>query len=182
MTRPAILGLFLLTACAATAQSVNSDALIIQDFKNRVAEYVKLRSSIEGSLPQLKKGESAQQIDDQSKAMAAKIRAARRRAKQGDLFTEPIRKELRRLIVIASKGLDRPRIAASLKHAEPVAPRLLINGVYPQGVPLQSTPPTLLANLPELPKEVEYRIAGPLLVLVDAKTGLVLDYMKHAIP
>ena len=74
------------------------------------------------------------------------------------------------------------RIQASLHHAEPVQLHLRVNDSYPADVPLQSTPPSLLTNLPPLPKEIEYRVAGHDLILLDAKANLVVDLIENAIP
>jgi hypothetical protein len=49
-------------------------------------------------------------------------------------------------------------------------------------LPLQSTPPSLLANFPELPKEVEYRIVGHNLILRDVDANLIIDFLTNAIP
>jgi hypothetical protein len=46
---------------------------------------------------------------------------------------------------------------------------------------LQSTPPTLLANLPRLPGELEYRIVGQTLVLYDVSSDLIADLLPNAI-
>jgi hypothetical protein len=47
---------------------------------------------------------------------------------------------------------------------------------------LQSTPPTILMNLPRLPPELEYRINGRALVLRDTNANLVVDLIPDAIP
>jgi hypothetical protein len=54
--------------------------------------------------------------------------------------------------------------------------RLHVNATYPVKVPLQSTPPTLLLDLSQLPSEVEYRIVGRDLVLRDVGANLVVDF------
>jgi len=59
---------------------------------------------------------------------------------------------------------------------------LQINESYPEKVPLQSTPPTLLMNLPELPKGLEYRILGRELVLRDSDANIIVDYVPNALP
>lgn len=59
---------------------------------------------------------------------------------------------------------------------------LQINQGYPEKVPLQSTPPTLLLNLPELPKGLEYRILDRELVLRDVSANIVVDYIPNAFP
>ena len=57
-----------------------------------------------------------------------------------------------------------------------------MNGIYPPKVPLQSTTPSLLANLPPLPKEIEYRIVNDDLVLHDITANIIVDFLPHAIP
>ena len=51
----------------------------------------------------------------------------------------------------------------------------------PPNIPLQSTPPTILLNLPRLPPELEYRIVGRTLVLRDAVANIVVDLIPDAI-
>jgi hypothetical protein len=80
------------------------------------------------------------------------------------------------------QGQDAGHIHQSLQHAEPVRVRLRINEAYPAGVPLQSTPPTLLMNLAPLPPEIDYRVVGNNLVLRDAKANLIIDFVVNAIP
>jgi hypothetical protein len=57
-----------------------------------------------------------------------------------------------------------------------------VNSTYPSNLPLQSTPPTLLANLPHLPGELEYRIVGQTLLLYDVSSDLIADLLPNAIP
>jgi len=59
---------------------------------------------------------------------------------------------------------------------------LQINQSYPENLPFQSTPPTLLLNLPELPKGLEYRILGRELVLRDSDANIIVDYVPNALP
>jgi hypothetical protein len=49
-------------------------------------------------------------------------------------------------------------------------------------VALQSTPPSLLLNLPPLPKELEYRIVGRELVLHDTAPGIIVDFIPNVVP
>ncbi|HKT11053.1 MAG TPA: hypothetical protein VJW77_04430 [Terriglobia bacterium] len=47
--------------------------------------------------------------------------------------------------------------------------------------PVETTPPSLLLNLPKLPAELEYRVVQHDLVLHDVKANLVVDYVPGAI-
>ena len=90
---------------------------------------------------------------------------------------------MRRQISATLSGPEGAKVRASLRHAEPLRGlKLRVNEVYPEGVPLQSTPPTLLLNLPPLPKDLEYRIVGRTLVLHDTVPNLVVDFIPDAIP
>ncbi len=47
---------------------------------------------------------------------------------------------------------------------------------------MATMPPSLLAVLPRLPKELEYRIIGRFLVLRDVDAALIVDYIPDLIP
>jgi hypothetical protein len=158
--------------------AVNADSAIMQDFQKRVAAYLQLRKSIESSLPKLKATPSEEKISHHEVQLRHAIREARKHASPGDIFTPEIAAEIRRLIAMAMQPADGNHIAQSLRHAEPVQLHLEINASYPEQVPLQSTPPSLLENLPALPPEIEYRITGRDLVLLDAKANLIVDVIR----
>ena len=169
-------------ANAQPGPPVNSGAAILQDFEKRVAGYVKVHKAAEGKLHSLKPTASPEKIMHHEHELRHGIRDARRSARAGDIFTPEISAEFRRLIGLAMQAGNASRIKGSLKRDEPVALRLRVNDAYPQKVPLQSTPPTLLLNLPHLPAEVEYRVVGHDLALLDAKANLIVDLIHNAIP
>ena len=53
---------------------------------------------------------------------------------------------------------------------------------FPGVAQMATMPPSLLAVLPRLPKELEYRIVGRFLVLRDVDAALILDYIPDLIP
>ena len=57
-----------------------------------------------------------------------------------------------------------------------------VNGPYPDEEPLSTVPPNVLASLPELPEDIEYRFVGKHLILRDARANLIIDYIANAIP
>lgn len=152
-----------------------------QDFEKRVQEYLKMRQPLTKQVPALKTTKLADDIRSHQKDMAATIRVARRDAKQGDLFTPEIAAEFRRLIAQTMTSPEGPKIIKSLRHAEPVALSLHVNDEYPAKVPLQSTPPTLLMNLPRLPKELDYRLIGRALAVRDCDANIIVDFLPDAI-
>jgi hypothetical protein len=166
----------------AFGQRVNADAGRVADFEQRLAAYMKIRNEAAAGLPGSKLTDSPDKIAGREHELAEKIRLLRPAAKQGDIFSPDITAEFHRLIRLAWHGSDAARMKHSLARAEPVSVTLHINDAYPTSVPLQSTPPTLLQNLPPLPKEMEYRVIGHNLVLRDARANLVVDFMERAIP
>jgi hypothetical protein len=156
----------------------NADSAIIGDFEKRVFAWLEQRKSIESKLPPLRATASPGKISEQQHRLANAIREARKNAKEGDIFTPEISGEIRRLISLAMQP-DGKHIAASLQHAEPVQLKLHVNEDYPPNIPIQSTPPSLLANLPHLSPETEYRVAGRDLILLDAKANLVIDVIEN---
>lgn len=183
--RAAIAALLLWAAsCAlAPAQAVNQDSLLVVDFESRVDNYMKLRQQALSDVHPLKPTDSPREIAEQQRHLAHRIREARERTGQGALFTPAASDLFRRLIAANFQGGDAAQIRASLRRAAPVPPlRLRVNHQYPKSLPLQSTPPSLLLNLPRLPQELEYRIVGRDLILLDVKADLVVDYLPGALP
>jgi hypothetical protein len=178
-TVPAILAY---QAPAPATGKVNPDSVILGDFTNRVAEYVKLRKKVKDALPGQKPTSSQSAIARHEQDLAKGIREAREHASPGDIFTPEISVVFKRLILGAMKGSKGAAVQQSLQRAEPVQLVLRVNREYPAGLPLQSTPPTLLANLPSLPKEVDYRLVGPNLILRDVEANLIIDFITRALP
>ena len=182
----------ILVCCAAPfiqlaqAQSpVNAEAAIQQEFQKRINDYLKLRKTIDGQAPRLRPTASVEKIEHHEKELAHEIREARRGAKQGDIFSPEISSEFRRLIALAMQGQKAAQVKESLRSGEPEVRskvRVEVNHKYPASVPVQSTPPTLLVNLPKLPPELEYRVVGRHLILMDVRANLILDYVPNAIP
>jgi hypothetical protein len=171
--------MILVLAVQLHGQAVNPDSASLQDFGKRVAYYAQLRKAAASKLPALRATASQEKIVEQQKALAREIVKARQSAKQGDLFTPSVDREFRRLIHLAMPPGDAPRIRKSLQNAEPVAALTQINHPYPSGVPLQTTPPSILLNLPRLPADIEYRLVNRTLVLWDAKANLIIDMMDN---
>ena len=124
---------------------------------------------------------ASSKLEETRYELAQKIRSARTDAKQGDIFTLEIAACFRHQIASTLAGHDGKRIRTSLHHAEPVqGVPLQVNTRYPQKKPLQSTPPTLLPNLPHLPQELQYRIAGEALLLYDSGADMIVDFVPDA--
>ena len=55
------------------------------------------------------------------------------------------------------------------------------NAPYPEGAPLSTVPPDLLAKLPKLPEPLEYRFVGGHLILHDSDASLVVDFLNEMV-
>lgn len=161
---------------------VDPDARVVQDFEQRVHDYVEVRTKLAAGLPVVKPTNDPQAILNRQSKLGDRIRSARRSARQGDIFTPAISKEFHRLLALAELGRNDSDIQKSLQRSEPVRLTLHVNDAYPADVPLQSMPPTILSNLPVLKPGLEYRIVGRALVLRDASANIVVDIMPNALP
>ena len=163
---------------------VNQDAAIGSDFEKRVADYMKEHQQAVNGLNASKASDSSAKITDYQHQLCARIRSLRPQAKRGDIFTPEITSLFQRLIATAINSPDGTKIRRSYEHAEPNATRglkLNVNEEYPDRVPLQSMPPSLLLNLPQLPKDLEYRFVGRELVLRDVPADLIVDVIPNVL-
>src|SRR5215469_1266449 len=168
--------LLLSTFLIAAQQRVNANAAIAAKFEHKIADYMKLRQKALAGLAVPKNTESPEKIADFQKQLAGKIRDLRPQAKQGALFTPEVAGLFQRLVATAMRGKDGALIRTSFQRAEPIqGEHLDVNATYPDGLPLQSMPPSLLLNLPRLPKELEYRFVGRELILHDTQASLIVD-------
>lgn len=124
-------------------------------------------------------------LEQQRKQLRDAVQQSRPNAKQGDLFTPEVAPVFRKILARLFNGSDGAKIKTSLQHAEPGAPaQFKVNGEFPNqnGQPIQSVPPTVLKVLPELPKGLEYCIAGRILALRDTAANMVVDFLPNALP
>jgi hypothetical protein len=155
-----------------------------QSFTARVQEYVKMQKNLEASLSTLKPTNDAAKIVDHQNALAGKIAGARRDAHHGDIFTHEVAERFRKIIRHEFHGPEGRAAREAIRQDDPskVIRRLHVNDVFPEGVPLTTTPPSLLLKLPELPRELAYRFVGRDLTLIDTEARLIVDLIPNAIP
>lgn len=183
--RSGIAGVLLWGTCCALlpAQAVNQDSLVVVEFQSRVDEYMKLRKRALSEVPALKPTDSPEDIAEHKRDLTHKLREARPHARQGTIFTPKVSDLFQRLLAADLQGPEAAQVRASLRRAAPVPQvPLRVNALYPEGLPLQSTPPSILLDLPRLPQGLEYRIVGRDLVLLDVSAGLIVDFVPRALP
>jgi hypothetical protein len=163
---------------SAIAQKSDKDA--VKEFQNRIDNYLSAKKKQDITK---KPTDSPGKLAEEKQQTVEKTQQARPGAQRGDIFTPAVSAYFKKQIESTLRGPNGDKIRASLRHAEPLPNvQLRVNAKYPRNLPLQSTPPTLLKNLPPLPKELQYRIVGSELVLYDMASGLVVDFIPGAVP
>jgi hypothetical protein len=165
----------------AVREGVNPRAAVLDDFKERIEDYVDVRGKAIRDGDKLRETDNPAELTTRQAALAARIAALRANAKHGDVFTPEIRNTFRRLLAPELKGEDGRDTKAVLKDDAPPpgSVPLKINAKYPEGLPRPTVPANLLLNLPALPKGLEYRIVGKHLVLLDIDADIVIDYIAN---
>ena len=162
-------------------ERVNPQAKVLQDFQDRVKTYMELRKQAAGDSPKMEETKDAGKIVAAQDGLAARIRQARANAKQGDIFTPEIARQFRRLMYPEVKGWEGAETKAAINDDQPGTVRISVNARYPDDEPLPQVPPNLLANLPRLPEELEYRVVRNALILRDVTANLIVDFIPKAI-
>ena len=156
-----------------------------QTFEERVNQYVALHRVLEITVPRLRPTHDMRQIEAAMQALALRLRLVRANAQQGDLITPDVARLFRRRIatclpadewaVILSEDTDE-------EEGVPAGPPpvLHVNMEWPDQVPFGFVPPQMLAALPRLPAELQYRIIGNALVLWDHHANLIVDFLPGA--
>ena len=150
---------------------------IMADFSTRVWDYFELRNELARGLPALTVTDDPAEIRRAIHALAKRIRVARAEAKQGDIFTPAISVEFRKVLIIETNA----DTWAAIMDDNPGEFSNQINGTYPEDKPLSTVPPNILAVLPRLPDDIQYRFLGRHLILLDTRANLILDRMPCAI-
>jgi hypothetical protein len=151
-------------------------------FEQRARDYVALRERVEEKLPKLSKDSTAEQIAAHEKAFRDAVLAARTGAKPGDVFTREIAAHIRATIKREYRGSKLRELREAVMEADTKGVPVRVNFAYPESKEQVEIPPTLLLQLPQLPKQLRYRFVGRNLLLVDRENGLIIDYMLKALP
>jgi hypothetical protein len=150
---------------------------IVADFSTRVASYVELRGKLEQGLPPLAVTADPADIHRAQSALARRIRSAREGAKQGNIFTPTISAEFRKVLLPEMSEGTR----AAIMDDNPGEFSHQIDGTYRTGKAFSTMPSNILAVLPALPDDIQYRFLGRHLVLLDTRANVILDRITCAI-
>lgn len=161
---------------------VNPDAKTIADFQARLKTYLDLHDKLESTLPKLPDKATPQEMDKHQRLFGPLVQKSRAGAKQGDVFTPDMQAFVRRITRKAFSGPDGKQMISSIMDENPVGIKITVNGRYPDEVPLSTMPPDLLAALPKLPAEFEFRFVGDRLILFDKHAHLIVDWVDNVLP
>ena len=169
---------------AATAQLQSPESDAIRQFTAATREYAWQHRRLENRLAPLEVNSNPDTINRLVQEMAAAVRAARPDARQGDLFTDALGAALRHRIAaaLAADGFT-PGDVVTAEAAEGIDASLVtlkVNGAFPW-IYASAMFPGVLSALPELPPELQYRLVGGTLVLIDVHAGLIVDFLPHAL-
>lgn len=168
---------------AATGQ-ILADLVATENFKRSVADYVALHQRLEREVPSLRVTPDINEIEKAVRALAIRITVARVTARQGDIITPEVARMFRRQIANCLTPAEWNAVFTDREQdeeGEPVEPpALYVNMSWPEQVPFDYVPHQLLASLPALPRELQYRIIGRTLVLWDHHANLIVDFLVGA--
>ena len=154
-----------------------------KEFSDRVQTYLKRQKTILADLPELTSTNLPETIAAYQQTRATKIQEARRDAKPGDVFTPAACEAFRRASRPAAEGEKSPGAPAVQQPDAPdPAMRLVVNGIYPDTEPITTFSPVLLAAFPPLPDELNYRIVGRTLLLIDVQSRVIIDLAHLILP
>jgi hypothetical protein len=172
----------LLGAAAPSRQQapVNLRAQAMLDFKKRVDAYLALRRAITQKIPEVKETGNPAKIHEREVALGKAIATARLNAKAGDIFG-PVSAYLVK-IVEDDWNSRSPADQKAMLSELPKGLILKVNQPYPPNLPLATAPSKLLAQLPMLPEELEYRLLNRRLLLRDRDANLIIDVVVGTEP
>ena len=165
-------------------ESISTNQPIPAEFVDYVNYYAALQRMAITALGPPLMWSDAEQLRRQQLRFANAMREARPTARAGDVFTPAVARYFRTRIdaIVRETNLD---VATAF---EPPDEGEIVVNVVPrvaEAVPWNTGPvmwPSMLAALPELPPELEYRFLGRHLIVIDVLAGLVVDVLYEALP
>jgi hypothetical protein len=165
-----------------SAQNINRDARTLKAFSERVDKFVMLHRKLEATLPKLPAETDPDRVYEHQQGLAKLLAEARAGARSGDIFNDETRRLFRRIIAVIVRGPEGRELVAEILDENTASVPLRVNGPYPSDVPFSTVPPRLIAALPRLPEELEYRFVGRQLILFDLHAQTIVDFMTNALP
>jgi hypothetical protein len=158
------------------------DQAALSDLAERVQSYMDLRRYVAQTVPPLTVSADPDEIRRKIDALATAIVTARHGARQGDIFSPETAGAVRRVVGSACQGRYHELLLFVTDEMEEPFPTAAIHARWPEGVPIPTMPVNVLAALPRLPAELQYRFMNRDLVLIDIGANLIVDVVLRVIP
>jgi hypothetical protein len=150
---------------------------IVADFTARIQRYYDLREAAGQGLRGLVLTDDVDDIVHEEVSLARRIRQARGQAHQGEIFTPTISEQFRNALKTVVDETTREVIMDD----NPGEFTRRIDARYPKTKSFSTVPANVLALLPRLPADIQYRFLGEHLILLDTRADVILDLMPCAI-
>lgn len=156
----------------------------LADFMDHVNYYAAVQRMVVASLGPPLMWSDGEQILRQQRRYANAMREARPGAREGGFFTPAISRYFRDRIdaIVQETGFD---VMTAFEAPDPDEVVIMAVPRAAEAVPWNAGPvmwPSMLAGLPQLPPELEYRFLGRHLILVDVLANVVVDVLYDALP
>jgi len=165
------------------AAPANQTAAAVAEFNDRIKEYIALHRKLANETGEISDTKKPAEITLREQELGKLIRANRAAAKQGDIFTPAVQALFKGIIKqeyarrTAAMRKDRKEDQDELADFAP-----MVNQTYPPEKPLVTFPAGLLRTLPQLPRELEYRLVQRNLILRDIEANIIVDFIPAATP
>ena len=154
------------------------DEQVLRMFANSVESYARLHREALESVPRELCG-GPEELELTRSLLDIEIRRLRPDAREGEIFTREVGTLIRSRVEAAVRNAGwippDPEIDGGGRPVRRVAE---VNAVYPY---FGTHPWSVFRALPPLPEELEYRLVGRDLVLIDVTANLVVDVLREAI-
>ena len=170
------------SAALPTTDVLAADDVAFEQFKKDVDAFIDIHRGVVKQQPKVSDNATIQEIDRHQRGFLQALAAKRPGARRGELFKPPMETAVRRMLVKVFEGVEGRQLRDSIMDENPSGITIAINGRYPDQVPMATMPPEVLAALPKLPEELEYRFIGEALAILDVPAHLIVDYIPNALP
>ena len=159
------------------------EEIVLTRFQQAVDGYVSLKAEATDGrqAPEISLG-----MGNIRRAIAARhdaIAAARSGARQGDVFSNEVKRIVRARIheVLSLHGLnDIQALAIVDDEVSGPVPMIIVNGFFPWDYG-SAMLPCVIGALPPLPRGLQFRFVHTSLVLLDVEADLIVDILPHAL-
>lgn len=174
--------LIVMSAGISSGQNAGSSAVLA--FTDATRNYAAMHRRLEHQIGTIDLNTPIESINRLIQQLATAIRAERADARRGDLFTpalaQQIKADINQALLAHGFTAEDVRAAGKVEGVNYGAVALRVNDTFPWVLGV-SMFPCVINALPALPPELQYRIVGNDLVLVDVHASLIVDILPDVL-